>query len=65
MVAGFKSFREHFGGYEDCYTVIGGTACDILMSEAAQAFRATHNKENSDCLCCRRRCVGVPGHNGR
>lgn len=43
MVAGFESFREHFSGYEDCYTVIGGTACDILMNEAAQAFRATRD----------------------
>lgn len=41
MVAGFESFREHFKGYEDCYTIIGGTACDILMSEAAVDFRAT------------------------
>lgn len=41
MVIGFESFREHFRGYEDCYTIIGGTACDILMSEAALPFRAT------------------------
>ena len=41
MVSGFESFREHFKGYEDCYTIIGGTACDILMSEAALPFRAT------------------------
>lgn len=41
MVAGLDSFREQFRGYEDCYTVIGGTACDILMSEAEIDFRAT------------------------
>ncbi len=41
MVRGFESFRTHFKGYEDCYTIIGGTACDILMSEAALDFRAT------------------------
>lgn len=41
MVNGFDSFREHFSGYEDCYTIIGGTACDILMSDAALEFRAT------------------------
>lgn len=41
MVLGFESFRTHFKGYEDCYTIIGGTACDILMSEAALPFRAT------------------------
>lgn len=27
MVNGFDSFREKFKGYEDCYTIIGGTAC--------------------------------------
>lgn len=43
MVAGFDSFREHFRGYEDCYTIIGGTACDILMREAALEFRATRD----------------------
>lgn len=43
MVVGFESFRTHFQGYEDCYTIIGGTACDILMSEAALDFRATRD----------------------
>lgn len=41
MVSGFDSFREKFKGYEDCYTIIGGTACDILMNEAGLDFRAT------------------------
>jgi len=41
MVVGFETFREAFKGYEDCYTIIGGTACDILMSEADLDFRAT------------------------
>lgn len=41
MVTGFESFRTHFAGYEDCYTIIEGTACDILMSDAALEFRAT------------------------
>ena len=43
MVTGFDSFKEHFKGYEDCYTIIGGTACDILMDEAALEFRATRD----------------------
>ena len=43
MVAGFESFRSHFNGYEDCYTIIGGTACDILMSEVRVDFRATRD----------------------
>lgn len=41
MVSGFDSFRKKFGGYEDCYTIIGGTACDILMDEVGLDFRAT------------------------
>ena len=43
MVIGFESFREHFKGYEDCYVIIGGTACDILMGEANIDFRATRD----------------------
>ena len=31
---GFEVFKEAFKGYEDCYTIIGGTACDILMGKA-------------------------------
>ena len=34
MVIGMEAFREAFKGYEDCYTIIGGTACDILMNKA-------------------------------
>ncbi len=41
MVDGIKSFAEAFKGYEDCYTVIGGTACDLLMGEMNLTFRAT------------------------
>ena len=41
MVKGIETFREKFKNYPDCYTVIGGTACDILMSEAELDFRAT------------------------
>ena len=28
MVIGLEVFREAFKGYEDCYTIIGGTASD-------------------------------------
>lgn len=34
MVPGIDSFREKFKDYTDYYTIIGGTACDILLSEA-------------------------------
>lgn len=41
MVEGMLSFQKKFEGYEDCYTIIGGAACDILMSEAELSFRRT------------------------
>lgn len=41
MLNGINSFKEKFYKYEDCYTIIGGTACEILMSEAGTEFRAT------------------------
>lgn len=31
MVSGIDSFREKFKDYTDYYTIIGGTACDILI----------------------------------
>lgn len=41
MVRGFQSFKDWFLGYEEEYTVIGGVACDLLMENAGQEFRAT------------------------
>ena len=41
MVPGIDSFRNRFKDYSDYYTIIGGTACDILLSEADLPFRAT------------------------
>lgn len=41
MVKGLDSFRRWFAGYEECYAVIGGTACDLIMSETGRDFRAT------------------------
>lgn len=40
-VMGITAFKEHFKDYDDCYTIIGGTACDILMAEEELDFRAT------------------------
>lgn len=40
-VVGIKEFADFFEGYEDCYTIIGGAACEILMSSASIDFRAT------------------------
>lgn len=41
MVTGINSFRERFKDMDDQYTIIGGTACDLLMSEIGEDFRAT------------------------
>ena len=41
MVRGIDSFREWFRGFEDQYAIIGGTACDLLMSDEGLDFRAT------------------------
>ena len=43
MVEGIESFREAFKDFTDCYTVIGGAACDILMTDNDEEFRATHD----------------------
>ena len=41
MVKGIESFKEWFKGNESQYAIIGGTACDILMTEEGLDFRAT------------------------
>ncbi len=41
MVKGLEAFREHFRDYADRYVLIGGAACDIAMTGAGLAFRAT------------------------
>ena len=46
MVPGLDSFREKFKNYTDYYTIIGGTACDILLSEADLPFRATKDSDD-------------------
>lgn len=41
MVLGIEKFKEWFRGFEDSYAIIGGTACDLLMSEEGLDFRGT------------------------
>lgn len=41
MVKGLEVFREHFRNYADRYVFIGGAACDLAMTDAGLAFRAT------------------------
>ncbi len=40
-VCGLDRFSEYMEGLEDCYAVIGGAACDIILSDADLDFRAT------------------------
>ena len=40
-VYGLARLREYLAGFEGCYAVIGGTACDILLRDADMDFRAT------------------------
>ncbi len=41
MVRGIESFKEWFKGCEEQYAIIGGTACDLLMTNEGLSFRAT------------------------
>ena len=41
MIRGIESFTDWFRGYEDYYAIIGGTACDLLMTDGGLDFRAT------------------------
>jgi hypothetical protein len=43
MVRGLNSFKEWFSGYERYYAIIGGTACELLISESGGDFRATRD----------------------
>ena len=41
MVKGLELFRDHFAEHSDCYILIGGTACDLAMTDFGVEFRAT------------------------
>ena len=49
MVNGLDVFRAHFRDYADRYMLIGGAACDLLMSAVGVSFRAT---KDLDILLC-------------
>lgn len=40
---GLNKFREAFEAYSENYVIIGGTACDIVMSGTVVRSRATHD----------------------
>lgn len=50
MVKGLERFRDHFADYADRYVIIGGTACDLAMTAAGLAFRATKDIDVVLCL---------------
>lgn len=39
MEFGLSAFRKHFADYPDQYVIIGGAACDLLLSSAGLVFR--------------------------
>lgn len=41
MITGLNKIKDAFLGYEDCYVIIGGTACSILLEQADLPFRTT------------------------
>lgn len=43
MVKGIDTFRTWFEGYEDQYIIIGGTACDLVLTAENIDFRATND----------------------
>ena len=43
MATGIDVFSRHFANYKDQYVVIGGTACEMLLSEEALDFRLTRD----------------------
>ena len=41
MVVGIEKFREKLGAYSESYIIIGGTACDLILSRLQYEPRAT------------------------
>ncbi len=41
MVRGLDIFTDVFAGFSDCYVIIGGTACDLILSDTDMRPRAT------------------------
>ncbi|MCU0728194.1 MAG: hypothetical protein MUE73_20795 [Planctomycetes bacterium] len=50
MVRGLELFRRHFRAFADRYALIGGTACDLILSEAGLSFRATKDLDIVLCI---------------
>ena len=50
MVRGLELFKAHFKGHEDCFVLIGGTACDLAMDAVGEEFRATKDLDIVLCV---------------
>lgn len=50
MVKGIEIFKAHFHDYRDRYVLIGGTACDLVMTDAGGEFRATKDLDIILCI---------------
>lgn len=50
MVKGLDLFRSFFAGYENCYALIGGTACDLNFASVGLPFRATRDLDVVLCV---------------
>lgn len=43
IVEGIERFREAMQGFEDCYVLIGGSACSLLLDQQGVEFRQTRD----------------------
>ena len=50
MVRGLDIFKTHFRGHEDCFVLIGGTACDQAMDAFGEEFRVTRDLDIVLCV---------------
>ncbi|HMS17580.1 MAG TPA: hypothetical protein PKA37_12120 [Planctomycetota bacterium] len=50
MVNGLELFRDHFRRFQDCYVLIGGTACHLLFDEVGREFRSTKDLDIVLCI---------------
>jgi hypothetical protein len=50
MVRGLNLFRDHFAGYQDRYTLIGGTAVFVAMNASGLEARVTKDLDIVICI---------------
>ena len=50
MVRGLDLFRKRFKDHADQFVLIGGTACELVLEELGESFRATKDLDIVLCL---------------